>query len=72
MTSLQVVIDPDNFDSKTINGLNTGASIWVRALLLSLLAVVKKQKFLQMKLELLEILTQKNSKKQFYNQKNTP
>ena len=29
MTSLQVVIDPDNFDSKTINGLNTGASLWV-------------------------------------------
>ena len=29
MTSLQVVIDPDNFDTKTINGLNTGASIWV-------------------------------------------
>ena len=36
-TSLQVVIDPDNFDSKTINGLNTGASIWVSASLLFLL-----------------------------------
>lgn len=29
MASLQVVIDPDNFDTKTINELNTGASIWV-------------------------------------------
>mgnify|MGYP001307928775 CR=1 FL=1 len=29
MTSIQIVIEPDNFDTNTINELNTGASIWV-------------------------------------------
>ena len=34
MTSLQIVIDPDNFNKTLIDELNTGASIWVKGSLI--------------------------------------
>ena len=45
MTSIQIVINPEDYSETLINSLNTGASIFVEGELIESLEVDKRQKF---------------------------